>query len=140
MPTYTYECPACGKFDLFHGMKERHTSCPNCGSKVERVINGGGYVMFKGPGFHATDYAVDGSRKDVVDVMTMTDGDYVNDGPAGMFGNFAGSRDVENVHVVRGQFTRGEMDDLKSGRKILRGKGKRKDDVFHQSELADSGL
>jgi len=30
--------------------------CPNCGSKVERLITGGGGVLFKGEGFYCTDY------------------------------------------------------------------------------------
>jgi len=30
--------------------------CPECGSKVERLITGGGGIIFKGDGFYCTDY------------------------------------------------------------------------------------
>ncbi len=33
--------------------------CPDCGSKVERLITGGGGIIFKGNGFYCTDYRSD---------------------------------------------------------------------------------
>lgn len=30
--------------------------CPKCGGKVERLIGAGAGIIFKGPGFYATDY------------------------------------------------------------------------------------
>lgn len=30
-------------------------TCPKCGGKIRRLINGGGGVIFKGSGFYATD-------------------------------------------------------------------------------------
>jgi predicted nucleic acid-binding Zn ribbon protein len=30
--------------------------CPECGSKVSRLITGGGGILFKGEGFYCTDY------------------------------------------------------------------------------------
>jgi putative FmdB family regulatory protein len=62
MPTYEYECQRCQhRFDRFQSMSAEPVKiCPNCGGPVERLISGGAGVIFKGPGFHATDYA--GSR------------------------------------------------------------------------------
>jgi len=31
--------------------------CPKCGGSVQRLISGGAGVIFKGSGFHTTDYA-----------------------------------------------------------------------------------
>ena len=40
MPTYDYECPACGGFDAFRTLSERNldASCPDCGTSSPRVI------------------------------------------------------------------------------------------------------
>lgn len=58
MPTYEYECSACGhRFTRFQKMTEDPVeSCPECTGKVRRLISGGAGVLFKGTGFHATDY------------------------------------------------------------------------------------
>jgi putative FmdB family regulatory protein len=58
MPTYEYECKSCGhRFSRFQGMSEEPVqNCPMCSGKVRRIITGGGGVIFKGSGFHATDY------------------------------------------------------------------------------------
>ena len=59
MPTYEYVCRACGhEFEKFQKMTEDPiTTCPVCGEeKVERLISSGGGIVFKGPGFYATDY------------------------------------------------------------------------------------
>ena len=57
MPTYDYECRDCGHvFEVFHGMTEQpRLECPKCGGTPQRLISGGGAVIFKGPGFYATD-------------------------------------------------------------------------------------
>jgi putative FmdB family regulatory protein len=59
MPTYEYRCDACGyTFEKFQGMKDKPVAkCPKCGGKVQRLISGGGGIIFKGSGFYATDYA-----------------------------------------------------------------------------------
>ncbi len=59
MPTYEYECSECGHhFDKFQNMSDKPlTVCPACKGKVQRVVSGGGGVIFKGSGFYATDYA-----------------------------------------------------------------------------------
>ena len=59
MPTYDYECDACGhKFELFQGINDKvQRKCPKCGKlKLRRLIGAGGAIMFKGSGFYKTDY------------------------------------------------------------------------------------
>ena len=57
MPTYEYECTSCGKsFEAFQSMSDAPlSSCPSCGKKVRRRINGGTGVIFKGSGFYVND-------------------------------------------------------------------------------------
>ncbi|MBK8976590.1 MAG: zinc ribbon domain-containing protein [Planctomycetes bacterium] len=59
MPTYNYECSACGHaFEVFHSMTAPvKRKCPSCGKqKLERLIGTGAGVIFKGSGFYQTDY------------------------------------------------------------------------------------
>src|SRR6187402_3377763 len=59
MPTYEYECEACGnKFEKFQSMSAAPIKkCPVCGkSKVQRLIGTGAGLIFKGSGFYITDY------------------------------------------------------------------------------------
>lgn len=59
MPTYAYECTACGhSFDVFSKMSAKPTSrkCPVCGGRANRQITGGAGFLFKGEGFYITDY------------------------------------------------------------------------------------
>ena len=58
MPTYEYECNACGHaFDAFQKISDKPlTKCPKCGKKVRKLISAGAGIIFKGPGFYATDY------------------------------------------------------------------------------------
>jgi putative FmdB family regulatory protein len=59
MPTYEYECAACGHtFEKFQSMKaDRVRTCPACGKRrVRRLLGTGGALIFKGSGFYATDY------------------------------------------------------------------------------------
>lgn len=59
MPTYEYVCAACGHgFEQFQKMSAAPVKvCPECGKRsVKRLISSGGGVVFKGPGFYATDY------------------------------------------------------------------------------------
>jgi len=57
MPTYEYECTSCGKsFEAFQSMSDAPLStCPSCGKKVRRRINGGTGIIFKGSGFYVND-------------------------------------------------------------------------------------
>ncbi len=66
MPTYQYECSACGhEFEALQSMMEnRLAKCPKCGKKkLERLIGTGSGIIFKGSGFYATDYKKKGSDK-----------------------------------------------------------------------------
>ena len=59
MPTYDYECRACGHaFEKFQSITaDPVRKCPTCGeNKVRRLIGTGGAVIFKGSGFYVTDY------------------------------------------------------------------------------------
>jgi putative FmdB family regulatory protein len=66
MPTYEYECDACGnKFEKFQSITAAPIKkCPVCGkNKVRRLIGTGAGLIFKGSGFYITDYR-DSSYKD----------------------------------------------------------------------------
>ena len=59
MPTYEYECSACGHaFEALQSMTEpKLIKCPKCKkSKLQRLIGSGSGVIFKGTGFYETDY------------------------------------------------------------------------------------
>ena len=59
MPTYEYECDACGhSFELFQQMSESpKRKCPACARlKLRRLLGTGAAVIFKGSGFYQTDY------------------------------------------------------------------------------------
>ena len=66
MPTYDYQCDACGhRFDLFQSMLDKPIKkCPKCHRlKVRRLLGTGGGVIFKGSGFYQTDYRSDSYKK-----------------------------------------------------------------------------
>ena len=66
MPTYDYECRACGhRFDELQSFSEPPlTKCPACKkNKLERLFGGGGAIIFKGSGFYETDYRRAGAAK-----------------------------------------------------------------------------
>jgi putative FmdB family regulatory protein len=66
MPTYDYECDACGhKFELFQGINDPlQKKCPECKkAKLRRLFGTGAAVMFKGSGFYQTDYRSDSYKK-----------------------------------------------------------------------------
>ncbi len=59
MPTYEYECGACGhRFEKFQSITAKPTrKCPECGkSQAKRLLGTGAALLFKGSGFYATDY------------------------------------------------------------------------------------
>ena len=59
MPTYEYECPQCAhSFEAFQSMTDKPLrKCPECGSRrLRRLIGAGAGILFKGSGFHSTDY------------------------------------------------------------------------------------
>ena len=59
MPTYEYECAACGHaFEALQSMTApKLTKCPKCAKKkLQRLIGSGSGLIFKGSGFYETDY------------------------------------------------------------------------------------
>lgn len=59
MPTYQYECDACGhEFETLQTMLDKKLKkCPQCGqNKLQRLIGAGSGLIFKGSGFYETDY------------------------------------------------------------------------------------
>lgn len=66
MPTYAYECEACGHhFEKFQSMTANSLrKCPECKErKLERLIGPGAGIIFKGSGFYETDYRSDSYKK-----------------------------------------------------------------------------
>ena len=57
MPTYEYACDKCNHtFERLQSITaEPVKRCPKCRCRVRRVIHGGAGLVFKGPGFYATD-------------------------------------------------------------------------------------
>ena len=66
MPTYDYECDACGhRFELFQSISaDPEKKCPECKKlKLRRLIGTGAAVVFKGSGFYQTDYRSDSYKQ-----------------------------------------------------------------------------
>ncbi len=66
MPTYEYECGACGnKYELFQRITEKpQKRCPACRKmKARRLIGKGAGIIFKGSGFYQTDYRSESYHK-----------------------------------------------------------------------------
>jgi len=65
MPTYDYQCRKCGhRFELFHSIKDDDPKrCPRCKGRATRVPSSGAGILFKGSGFHVTDYRSRDYRK-----------------------------------------------------------------------------
>lgn len=65
MPLYDYKCEKCGKiFEVEQRMTaDPLTECIFCQGKVNRVFHPAG-IVFKGSGFHVTDYRRDKKAKD----------------------------------------------------------------------------
>lgn len=57
MPTYVYGCDACGhRFEKFQKFSDDPIRvCPECQSNVRRIFQPAG-IVFKGSGWHVTDY------------------------------------------------------------------------------------
>jgi putative FmdB family regulatory protein len=65
MPTYEYECKKCRRvFEVFQNIADQPLRrCPECKSKIRRLIGGGAGIIFKGSGFYQTDYRSEHYRK-----------------------------------------------------------------------------
>ncbi len=67
MPTYDYECRACGHhFEHFQSMTSKKLrKCPECEQrKLIRLVGSGAGLIFRGSGFYETDYKRSGSSPD----------------------------------------------------------------------------
>jgi putative FmdB family regulatory protein len=77
MPTYDYECDACGhRFELFQSITESHKrKCPACHKlKLRRLFGAGAAVVFKGSGFYQTDYRSESYKKSAAAEKKSADG------------------------------------------------------------------
>ena len=66
LPTYDYECDACGHtMELFQRISEDPLKkCPECKkNKLRRLFGTGAAIVFKGSGFYETDYRSDSYKK-----------------------------------------------------------------------------
>ena len=66
MPTYDYQCGACGHtFEQFQSITASPIKkCPGCGKlKLRRLLGTGAGLIFKGAGFYETDYRSEGYKK-----------------------------------------------------------------------------
>lgn len=75
MPTYQYECDACGHelevFQSITGKKLR--KCPECNRlSLKRLIGAGSGIIFKGSGFYETDYKRTGAPEPVTNTSKTT--------------------------------------------------------------------
>lgn len=63
MPTYTYECSSCGRFEKAQKITDDPLSeCPSCGAKgVRRLLSAPAFHL-KGSGWYKTDYGGNGSK------------------------------------------------------------------------------
>jgi putative FmdB family regulatory protein len=63
MPTYVYGCDACGhRFERFQKFSDEPIRvCPECNQAVRRIFQPAG-IVFKGSGWHITDYKKSGSN------------------------------------------------------------------------------
>ena len=57
MPVYEFHCDECGcRFEEYRKLKQRSACpCPKCGESARKIFRPVG-IIFKGSGFHATDY------------------------------------------------------------------------------------
>lgn len=64
MPTYEYRCEKCGDFEKVQSIKDSPLQvCPTCGGPVKRLISHNIGLVFKGSGFHITDYVHKDEKK-----------------------------------------------------------------------------
>ncbi len=78
MPTYDYVCQACGhEFELFQQMSDPvKRKCPACTEqKLRRLVGSGAGIIFRGGGFHETDYRSESYKKAAEADKKAADGD-----------------------------------------------------------------
>jgi len=74
MPTYEYQCKACGKH---HDVVQKFgddplTECPSCGGPLRKVFGAVG-VVFKGSGFYKTDSRAAAKKSEKADKADKSD-------------------------------------------------------------------
>jgi putative FmdB family regulatory protein len=64
MPVYEYSCGTCGEhFEQYRKVTARSAArCPDCGGRGRKVFRPVG-IIFKGSGFHCTDYRPSGDKQ-----------------------------------------------------------------------------
>ena len=89
MPTYEYECTACGQhMEVFQRFSEDAlTTCGVCGGALRKVFHPAG-IVFKGSGFYATDSRApaktgSGSKKDSDGGSSSSSSDSSSDSSSG---------------------------------------------------------
>ncbi len=99
MPTYDYECDACGHtFELFQGITEGvKKKCPKCKKlKLRRLFGTGAAIVFKGSGFYETDYRSESYKKGAAaakkDKAAKSKGDKKSSKSAGKKGGSTGGK------------------------------------------------
>lgn len=90
LPTYAYECPACGAFELSHRMSRDRDSvpCPGCGEVARPLTNlaAAAAVVFKGVHWTRSASYLNGQRRDVSGKGPNERGAYRAGDPAGYEG------------------------------------------------------
>ena len=97
MPTYEYECTACGQhMEVFQRFSEDAlTTCGVCGGVLRKVFHPAG-IVFKGSGFYATDSRApaktgSGSKKDSDGGSSSSSSGSSSDSSSGSSGASSGS-------------------------------------------------
>jgi putative FmdB family regulatory protein len=63
MPTYEYKREDGSTFEITQSINDDPLeTCPTTGQKVNRIISGGGGVVYKGTGWYVTDYKNGGQK------------------------------------------------------------------------------
>ncbi len=86
MPTYDYVCQACGhEFELFQQMSDPvKCKCPACTEqKLRRRVGSGAGILFRGGGFHETDYRSESYKKAAEADKKAAEGKSKKDGKEG---------------------------------------------------------
>lgn len=95
MPTYDYECQACGHtLEVFQNISEEPlVKCPECGKKkLKRLFGAGAGIIFKGSGFYQTDYRSDSYKsRAAADKPSTSGGDSGGSSDKGSSGSTGGS-------------------------------------------------
>ncbi|MCG0274738.1 MAG: zinc ribbon domain-containing protein [Thermosediminibacteraceae bacterium] len=74
MPLYEYRCEKCGDFEKEQAITEAPLeSCPTCGNPVKRLISRNVGLVFKGSGFHITDYVYKNSSESTSENKSSSD-------------------------------------------------------------------